>query len=116
MHELSIAQALVDELEGIARAEGARGVSRVTVAVGALSGAEPEALRMAFPLAAEDSIAADAELVLEQIPASVRCRACAADSEPDFPVFVCNHCGSSDIDIAAGRELLIRCVELDVPD
>jgi len=116
MHELSIAQALAGELESIVRSEGARAVSRVTLAVGALSGVEPEALRLAFPVAMEGTAAAHAELVLQRIPAQVRCRTCGQDTEPDFPVFVCGHCGSSDIDIAAGRELLIQSVELDVPD
>ena len=48
MHELSICQALLDQVENVARDHGARRVSRVALRIGALSGIEPELLEHAF--------------------------------------------------------------------
>jgi len=115
MHELSVAQALIEELEGAARAENASAVTRLTVAVGALSGVEPEALKLAFPLAAEGTLAQQAELTVESVPAEVHCPECGATTPPDFPVMACCNCGSSEVEIESGRELLIRSIELSVP-
>jgi len=113
MHELSIAQALVEQLDHIVRREGAAHVAAVKVTVGSLSGVEPEALDMAFPVAAESSVAAGAALVLELVPARALCHTCRAEFEPDFPCFVCETCGCEDVEIRGGRELLISSVELE---
>jgi len=115
MHELSIAQALVEELEKAARAENATAVTRLTVTVGTLSGVEPEALKMAFPLAAEGTLAGDAELTVESVSAVVRCPDCGETVPPGFPVMACGRCGSAEVEVVSGRELLIRSAELCVP-
>jgi hydrogenase nickel incorporation protein HypA/HybF len=65
MHELSMAAALVDQAEGIARREGATRVARIELAVGDLSGVDREALEFAFPLAAERTLAEGATLAVE---------------------------------------------------
>lgn len=72
MHELSICEALLDEVERLAREQGARRVRRIVLRIGPLSGVEPALLRQAYPLAAAATCAADA--VLESEPASVRVR------------------------------------------
>jgi hydrogenase nickel incorporation protein HypA/HybF len=82
--------------------------------VGALSGVDPEALRGAFPLAAEDTVAAGAELAIEWVEAAVRCRVCGKTSRPEPPFVYCGGCGSSEVDIEAGRELYIASIEVDV--
>ena len=113
MHELSIAQSIVEQLEETTRAEGAIRVRRVTLTVGALSGVDPEALRLAYPVATEDTCAAGSDLVVEEVPSSVHCNACGQDSTPQFPFFVCETCGSQDVRVISGRELLISSVELE---
>ena len=115
MHELSIAQSLVEELERAARHEGASAVTRVAITVGRLSGVEPEALRMAFPLAAEGTPVEGAELDMEMVPARVHCPQCGDDTAPPYPFMACGTCGSSDIEVISGRELLIQSAELSVP-
>ncbi len=116
MHELSIALALVEQAEEIAAREGARRLASITVTVGSLSGVNPEALELAFPDAAENTIAQDAQLIIETVEARARCRGCGRESSPGFPFPVCEHCGSGDLEISAGQELLIKALELEVPD
>ena len=114
MHELSIATALIEQIEvALDREEGAGRASQVLVRVGTLSGVDEEALRMAFPVAAEGTRAADAVLEIETIVAEVHCRACEVDSSPDFPFFVCEKCGADDVEIISGRDLLLQSIEIE---
>jgi len=116
MHELSIAQALVEQVEAAATKEHALRVVRVVISVGALSGVDPEALRSLFPLVAEGTVAADAELVIEQIAARVKCRSCGTEAQTDAAFIGCTTCGSKDVELAAGRELNIKTVELEIDE
>jgi len=113
MHELSIAQALVEQVEAAATKEHAQRVVRVVITVGALSGVDPEALRSLFPLVAEGTVTADAELVVEPVKARVRCRVCAREDAAETAFIRCTVCGSRDVELVAGRELHIKTVELE---
>jgi hydrogenase nickel incorporation protein HypA/HybF len=114
MHELSIAMALVEQVEQVAREQKAVTVPRITVTVGQLSGVDPDALRGAFSLAAEDTAAAGAELVVDIVEARVRCRVCGRCSTPTAPFLHCVDCRSTEVEVEAGRELLIKSIEVDV--
>ena len=72
MHELSMALALVEQVRNIARRESAACVRSVTVRVGSLSGVDPEALAFCFPLAAKDTPAETARLILLEEPSHWR--------------------------------------------
>ena len=111
MHELSIAQAIVEQVAQIAREHTGR-ILCVTVSIGQLSGVDGEALDFAFPLAAEGTPAAGAKLIIEPVPAQVLCRSCGREFEPDFLAWVCDRCGASDVELKGGRELLINSVEI----
>ena len=112
MHELSIAQSIVEQAEQIAQREQMGRVIRITVTVGALSGVDGEALTFAFPFASENTMAGGAELIVESIPARVRCGVCSKETCPDPPFFLCGACGSDKLQFVSGRELHIKSVEL----
>ena len=116
MHELSIAQALLEQVEATATKEQAIRVVKVVIAVGALSGVEPEALRAIFPLVAEGTAAAGAELCIEKVAACVTCRACGLAAQTDATFIGCATCGSRDVELSAGRELNIKSIELEVEE
>ena len=113
MHELSIAQSVIEQVEQAAGKEKAVRVLTVTLAIGALSGIERESLEFVFPMAAEGTIAAGAVLVVEEVPATAKCRACHAESDAQTPLLTCGKCGSSDVDVSGGRDLFIKSVELE---
>ena len=116
MHELSIAQALLEQVEAAAAKEKSTRVVRVVIAVGALSGVEPEALRSIFPLVAEETVAAGAELVIEQVATRVKCRVCGQESTAGNYFIGCSTCESKDVELVAGRELNIKSIELEVEE
>ena len=114
MHELAICEALIGQVERVARERGARGVVSVTVAVGPLSGVEPQLLAHAYPLAAAGTVAEHAQLLLETVPVRVRCRKCKSESTVEVNRLLCSACNGWQVEVVAGEELLLQRVELEV--
>src|SRR6187431_2440743 len=92
MHELSIAQSLVELIEDelIARhppGNPARSfrVGRVAIKVGVLAGVVPEALSSAFPVAVSRSKLRGATLEIEEVPMVVFCPSCRAERQLSSP-------------------------------
>jgi len=112
MHELAICQALLERVEGIARSRAVR-VSRVRLAVGPLSGVEPQLLERAYPLACAGTAAEGSELDIDEAPVRVRCRTCGVESAASANRLLCGECGDWRTDLASGDELLLVGVELD---
>ena len=110
MHELSIAESVV----GIAsrQADGRR-VTKVQMKVGYLRQVVPSALTFGFGLLAEGTPAEGAELEVEQVPAEGRCRGCGAESRHDSLPLQCTGCGSFDLEILKGEELMVESLELE---
>jgi hydrogenase nickel incorporation protein HypA/HybF len=112
MHELAICQALLVQVEGIAR-EHAATVRRVRVSVGPLSGVDPGLLERAYPLACAGTVAEGSELALESAPVRVRCRGCGVESAASANRLLCAACGGWQTDLLSGDELLLLNVELN---
>lgn len=112
MHELSIACALVEQVEELRRQHGAAEVLNITLTLGALAGVDQEALAFAFPIAAADTPLATAQLIIAPEPATVRCADCGKTTCPTLPALQCTECGSVAVTIVGGRDLIIKSVEL----
>ncbi|WP_431981216.1 hydrogenase maturation nickel metallochaperone HypA [Streptomyces qinglanensis] len=111
MHEMSIAMAVVCQVEEAARTHGAAGVETVTLQVGELAGVVPEALRFSFALACEGTVLSGAELVADQVPGRARCTSCAREWETGLPPRLgCPRCADSRTELLSGRELQIATV------
>jgi hydrogenase nickel incorporation protein HypA/HybF len=109
MHEVSFAGAIVAVAER--HADGRR-VAQVDVKVGRLRQVVPDALRFAFELVAAGTPVEGAELVVDEVPVTIACRTCAAESRlSEFP-FACPRCGGVDVDVLSGDELLVDSLEL----
>ena len=123
MHELSIAEAVLDITLRHAERPSAgpmtpfhgrsRRVVRVELKVGHLRQVVPGALTFAFELIAAGTVAEGAELVIEEVPAAGRCRDCGEEEPlPGFPL-ACPACGSWDVEVLRGEELLVDALEVE---
>jgi hydrogenase nickel incorporation protein HypA/HybF len=110
MHELAIADSIVAIASR--HADGRR-VAKVEVRVGHLRQVVPDALAFAFQLVAEGTCVAGAELELEEVPVAGRCRACGAEGVLDAFPLQCSGCGSLDLELVSGEELLVASLELE---
>jgi hydrogenase nickel incorporation protein HypA/HybF len=114
MHELSIVEALIDQVgEELDRTGQAGRVLRLELTIGRLSGVMGESVRFAFGLLAPGTRVEDAELVIQEPKAICHCHACNAQTEIDDLVIQCPHCTSSDISIEGGRELMLQSIEIE---
>ncbi len=109
MHELSICQALIAQLEALPEAGR---VSALRLSIGPLSGVEPALLSRAFPLAAAGSRAAGARLEMETPPVRIRCRSCGATGEVPPNRLLCPACGDWHCSVTGGDEMTLLSVEL----
>jgi len=112
MHELAICQGLISEVERVARANGAEAVSRITVAIGPLSGIVPELLRGAYEIARTGTMAGRASLFIEQTEPRVHCDSCGVESEAAPNRLLCAACGEWRVQVVSGDEMLLKSVEL----
>lgn len=113
MHELSVCQALLTQVESVAREQNARQVLSVSLGIGPLSGVEPALLSQAWPLAAAGTVADNAELLIEERPVRVRCSQCGKDSDATANRLLCAHCGDWRTQLLSGDDLLLLQVELE---
>jgi hydrogenase nickel incorporation protein HypA/HybF len=114
MHEASIATHLIQAVERrIDEGEITGRVRSIFLRVGRMTAVVPDNLRFLFGVLAEGSAVEGAELEIEEVPIRGRCRACEAEFEIHDICFFCSQCGSSDVDITSGRELMIVAVEVD---
>jgi hydrogenase nickel incorporation protein HypA/HybF len=114
MHELAIVEALIEQVGTELDRAGKHGaVKRLELAVGRLSGVHCDSLRFAFELLSPDTPAAGAELIIREPAAVSRCGQCGAATEIAEIVIDCPACGSPEIVIENGRELLLETIEVE---
>lgn len=114
MHEMSIVQTLLEQVQAEVQESGHRGrVLSLHLVVGRLSGVHVDSIRFAFELLAPDSIARDAELMVDEPRAVLYCSQCGSRQEIEELHAMCPICGSSEVTIRGGQELLLQSMELE---
>ncbi len=113
MHELSICQGLLRQVEQIAKDNDAKAVERIILRVGALSGVEPTLLERAFEIARMGTVAEEAELEIEEGPVVVQCQECGGSSMVPVNRLVCTYCGEWKVHVTQGEELLLLSLEIE---
>ena len=108
MHELAITQSVV---EAVAERVGRARVTAVHLTIGRVSGVDVDAIRFCFDLVAEGTVVEGARLEISEPAGRARCRQCGADFDVDDLVLLCR-CGSVDVELSQGGELLVRAVEV----
>ena len=113
MHELALCDAIA---RTATRNADGRPITQVTVRIGHLRQVVPDALRFSWDVIARseatDSSLSDAQLVIEEVPAVVTCEACGSQTTLSDPILVCGSCGTFDVTLLSGEELLVVSLEL----
>jgi len=112
MHEVSLMQNTLRIATERAAAEGARRIHRLTMRVGPLSGAVPEALEFAFEVLAQGTMAEGATLEVERTPIVCYCPTCRSEFQPSDFVCECPTCHQFSADVRGGRELELASLEV----
>jgi hydrogenase nickel incorporation protein HypA/HybF len=114
MHEASIALSIIDIARKECEKAGFSRISSIEVNIGSASGILPDALLMAFDIVKLDTPAADAGLIINEIPLGGTCNGCGKSFTTDDKfILKCPHCESRDFTLDTGRELNVKEIEVD---
>lgn len=113
MHELSVCQGLMRQVQRIAQENNATAVSRILLRIGGLSGIEPPLLMRAFEIARMGTLAENAELEIEEGPVVVKCQECGGSSVVPVNRLVCTYCGEWKVNVTQGEEMLLLSLDLE---
>ena len=112
MHEMSICQGLMDQVERIAAEQNASRVDSIVLSIGPLAGVEPDLLTRAYEVARLNTVAEHAELEIETGPVVVECRSCGAKGEAEVNRLLCPSCNNWQVNLVQGDELLLLKLEV----
>ncbi|RPI06211.1 MAG: hydrogenase maturation nickel metallochaperone HypA [Ignavibacteriae bacterium] len=116
MHELSVAQSIVEIIQQhVPRSEWER-VAAVRLKIGAIAGVVPESLEFSFQAITAESTMSHARLEIESIPFRIHCHTCLTTAENEIGVAQCSSCGSTDTNIISGSELDVSEIEIADPE
>lgn len=108
MHELSYCESVLDAVE---RRAGGRRVARVGVRIGAVHRVVSDAFAQAFQLVALGGPAEDAVAELVVVPGHGHCQRCRADFDSADPAPACPTCGSLDVALEGGDEIVLEWLQ-----
>ena len=113
MHELALAQQLLDVIKQTARDNNLRKVKIVKIITGEMMAVVPEALEFSFQVLSRDTLAEGAKLVLEKQQALSRCSQCGSIYSWLDHGYRCPTCHNLGGTIIQGRDLYIDYLEGD---
>jgi len=108
MHEMSLAESILQIVESAAAAKEFVRVREVRLEIGALAGVEIDALRFCLDVVFNDSVAAGANLEIEPVPGQGFCLDCA-ESVPIQALYeACPRCGGYLVQATGGTEMRVK--------
>ena len=112
MHELSIAQNILEIVKQNVPVHELCDVKSIKVKLGEMSGVVTESLEFCFQAMTSETELNGAVLDIEKIPFVIKCNSCNKTSTNDVGIRICQNCGSSDTEIVSGIEMQVVEVEL----
>ncbi|WP_085537690.1 hydrogenase maturation nickel metallochaperone HypA [Massilibacteroides vaginae] len=110
MHELAIAQSIVQLAEQNARENQAQEIEELELEIGSLAGVEIASLEFALQCAVKDTMLNNARIIRHDIRAEGRCGDCETRFFVDTLFSPCPRCGSYAVNILHGKELRIKSI------
>jgi hydrogenase nickel incorporation protein HypA/HybF len=113
MHEYSLVQSLLAQIETLRRQQRADRVVSVHLSVGEFAGVEPELLRHAFELQTTAAWDQPVELTMDIVPLEAECQRCKHIFHVEDFHFECAHCQASEITVCRGEDLILDTVTFE---
>lgn len=113
MHEFSLCESIIDTITTHARQQGFQRVQRVWLEIGALANVELDALRFAFEVVREHTLAAEAQLEILILPGQAWCLECTQTIAIAQWFDPCPLCGGYQWRLTGGNEMRIKEMEVN---
>jgi hydrogenase nickel incorporation protein HypA/HybF len=111
MHELSIAQSVIDSVLREMAVRRLPSIKKIVLRIGPWSGVMPDSVQFSFDILRTDTPLCNAQLIIQETFLQAHCRACRHDFEIKEITFACPQCESDQIEIHGGDELDIAYLE-----
>jgi hydrogenase nickel incorporation protein HypA/HybF len=113
MHELSLAQNIIETVKQNVTAGELGKVREVIVEVGAFSGVVADSLKFSFEAINAGTELENAVMKIIDIPFCLRCIDCGNETSTEIPMLLCSICGSSNTQILSGDELRVKELKIE---
>lgn len=108
MHEMALAEGMLEIVEDAARHNDAAHVRTVWLELGALSHVEPQALRFCFDAVTRGGVADGATLEIVTTPGVAWCMPCGERVPLARLGDACPRCGGYQLEVVAGEDMRVR--------
>lgn len=112
MHEMSLAEGVLQLIEDASRRQSFARVSTVWLEIGQLAGVEVEAMRFCFDAVTRGSMAEGAQLEVIATPGSGWCMQCSATVALSEVFGACPRCGTHQVQVTGGTEMRVKELEV----
>lgn len=113
MHEMSIAQSILDIVAETLNDQSQGQLKEVVVQIGELTAVVPESLQFCYNVIIEDTPYKGSHLKVQILPVHGQCETCQSEFEIKNLQFICPKCQSKDVQVNQGQELKISHLEVE---
>lgn len=113
MHEMSLAEGVVQILEDQAKSQDFERVITVWLEIGELSHVSPEAITFCFEAVTKGTIADGAALEIIRTPGEAWCYDCNTEIQVPSLIDPCPKCGGFKVQVTKGQDMRVREVEVE---
>ena len=116
MHEMGLAVQILGIVAQSLPPDGEHRVQSINLRVGKLNSVVPESLRMCWEAVVLGGPAEGSKLVLTEVGVTVECCQCDELSDIERPPFQCSACGSGEVEMVTGSELVVESIVVERQD
>lgn len=113
MHELSLAENVLQIIEDAAHAQGFSRVKTVVLEIGRLAAVEAEAMAFCFDAVVRGSCAEGAALEIVDVPGAGWCAVCAVSVPITDMLATCPQCGGFRVTPTGGTGMRVKELEVE---
>jgi len=113
MHEMSLAEGVIQVLEQSALSQGFDRVKTVWLEIGQLAHVEPDAMRFCFEAVCRGTLAEGAQLEIIELAGQGWCHECSQRFAYQARYDPCPLCGSYQVQMTGGDEMRIKELEVE---
>lgn len=113
MHEYSLFLSLIEEIRKHLVIYNNCKLKRLILKVGEFSGVDQNYLSQVIETFKTGTFLEEAEIIIERDPFKIECLNCKESSEPSYYRAQCPFCGSYEVKIIGGIDVLLQELELE---
>ena len=113
MHEMSLAEGVLQILEDQAKAQDFAQVKTVWLEIGELSHVDPEAIAFCFDAVTKGTLAEGAALEIVRTPGQAWCHDCMEQVPVSHLADPCPKCGGHRVQVTDGDDMRVKELEVD---